>query len=291
MTKALRCSPLPASLCVALLCFATSFFPSPLAAQTGALDITARITPTAAHPEPVRDFTFYVLTKSYADICKEVASGDVVPPRDKFIDSLDVTPELKEWMKAHDVIDLTQPDLDKMVTVKDVMKVPEFLAAYQRSNSGGVTKGMPKPKFTEQEKTDHPDKYEKDKNEYLAELKKFIQQNPSTIQGIELELDGVNPQRKWALLNSNHKIHLERFSPELAQTKYLAAKVDTDLEGHALIYNLPPGSYWISSLNLEANAGDARERWDVPVSILPGQTTRLELTNLNAADMLASTAP
>jgi hypothetical protein len=293
MTKALRFSPLAAALCVAaLLGFSFSLFPSRTAAQsTGALDISARITPTAAHPEPVRDFTFYVLTKSYADICKEVAGSDVVPSREEFIEKLDVTKELKAWMKTHDVIDLTQPDLDKMVTVQDVMKIPEFLAAYQRSNSGGVTKGMPTPKFTEQEKTDHPGKYEKEKNEYLAQLKKFIQLNPGTIQGIELELDGVNPQHKWALLNSNHKTRLERYSPELAQTKYLAAKFDTDLDGHAVISNLPPGTYWISSLNLEADAGDARERWDVPVTILPGQTVRVELTNLNAADMLASTAP
>jgi hypothetical protein len=42
-------------------------------AQTsaGMLDITARITPTAARPEPVRQFTLYILTKSYADIAKE----------------------------------------------------------------------------------------------------------------------------------------------------------------------------------------------------------------------------
>ena len=38
----------------------------------GTLDFTARITPTAARPEPVRQFTFYVLTKSYADVVKEV---------------------------------------------------------------------------------------------------------------------------------------------------------------------------------------------------------------------------
>jgi len=260
-------------------------------APSGALDITARITPTAAHPEPVRAFTFYILTKSYADICKEVEAGDVVPPRDKFIESLDVTKELKAWMKEHDIIDLTQPDLDKMVTVTDVITIPEFLAAYQRSNSGGVTKGLPRPKFTEQEKTEHPDRYEKDKQDYLNQLKKFIQQNPATIQGIELELDGVNPQHKWAALNANHKRRIERFSPELAQTKYLAAKVDTDLDGHAVLRNLPPGNYWISSLNLDASAGDARERWDVPITIQSGQTARIELTNLNAADMLAQTTP
>jgi hypothetical protein len=264
---------------------------TPAQAPAGALEINARITPTAARPEPVRMFTFYILTKSYADICKEVEAGNAIPTREKFIDNLDVTKELKAWMKQHDIIDLAQPDLDKIVTVEDVMNIPEFLAAYQRSNSGGVTKGLPRAKFTEQEKKDHPEKYEKDKQDYLNALKKFIQQNPATIQGIELELDGVNPQRKWALLNNNHKRHIERLSPELAQTKYLAAKVDTDLDGHAVLRNLPPGNYWISSLNLDASSGDARERWDVPITIQPGQTLRVELTNLNAADTLSASVP
>jgi hypothetical protein len=284
MTKALRLSPFV--LGGVLLCAAAA-----PAQTTGGLEIVARITPTAAHPEPVRAFTFYILSKSYADICKEVEGGDILPPKDEFIDSLDVTKELKEWMKQHDTIDLTEPDLDKMVKVDDVMNVPEFLAAYQRSNSGGVTNGMPKPKFTELEKKEHPDKYAKDKQDYMNALKKFIQLNPATIMGIELELDGINPQRKWALLNSNHKRHLERFSPEVAQTKYLVAKFDTDLDGHAIIPNLAPGNYWVSSLNLDASAGDARERWDVPVTVLAGRTVRVELTNLNAADMLAASMP
>lgn len=284
MIKALRLSPLV--LGGVLLCAAVA-----PAQTTGSLEIVARITPTAAHPEPVRAFTFYILSKSYADICKEVEGGDVVPSKDKFIDSLDVTKELKEWMKQHDTIDLTEPDLDKMVKVDDVMNVPEFLAAYQRSNSGGVTNGMPKPKFTELEKKEHPEKYEKDKQDYMNALKKFVQLNPATIMGIELELDGINPQRKWALLNNNHKRHMERFSPEVAQTKYLVAKFDTDLDGHAVISNLAPGNYWVSSLNLDASAGDARERWDVPVTIQAGRTVRVELTNLNAADMLAASMP
>jgi len=46
----------------------------------GALDFVARITPTAARPEPVRQFTFYLLTKSYADIWQEVEARDAVPP-------------------------------------------------------------------------------------------------------------------------------------------------------------------------------------------------------------------
>jgi hypothetical protein len=259
--------------------------------SAGTLDITARITPTAARPEPVRQFTFYILTKSYANIAKEVEEGDVVPPRDEFIDGLKVSKELKTWLKAHDTLDLTIPELDKMLTPDDIIHTPEFLVAYQHSNSGGVTNGIPKPKYKEADKTDHPEKYEKDKQAYYTALKKFIQTNPSTVSGVELELDGVNPQRKWALITSNQKRRVQKMAPEIAQTKYLAAKVETDLEGHAFLRELAPGNYWISSLNLDANAGDARVRWDVPVTIQAGQAFRIELTNLNAADTLAASAP
>src|ERR1700719_4189235 len=162
--------------------------------SAGTLDITARITPTAARPEPVRQFMLYILTKSYAVIAKEVEEGDGVPPRDEFIDGLKVSKELKVWLKAHETLDLTIPELDKMLTADDIIDTPEFLAAYQRSNSGGVTQGIPKPKFKEADKEAHPEKYEKDKQAYYTALKKFIKANPSTISGVELELDGVNPQ-------------------------------------------------------------------------------------------------
>jgi hypothetical protein len=77
-------------------------------------------------------------------------------------------------------------------------------------------------------------------------------------------------------------------APELAQTKYLAAKADTDLDGRGAVSGLAPGEYWVSTLNLDANAGDTRLAWDVPVAIRAGQATRVELTNLNALDTHAS---
>src|SRR5882672_1392547 len=159
-----------------LVCFA---YTARAQNAAGALDITARITPTAARPEPVRQFTFYILTKSYADIAKEIEDADVVPPRDDFIEGLKVSKELKTWLKAHDILDLTTPELDKMLTPDDIIHTPEFLLAYQHSNSGGVTNGIPKPRYKETDKTDHPEKYEKDKQAYYSALKKFIQSNPS----------------------------------------------------------------------------------------------------------------
>lgn len=262
-------------------------------AQTAAstLEITARVTPTAARPEPVRDFTLYLLTKSYTEIAKEVAASDVLPTRDQFIDELKVSPELKTWLKNHDVLDLSNPDLDKVVAPDDIIAVPEFLAGYQHANSGGVTKGLPRPKYKDADKKDHPEKYEKEKQDYFNALKKFIQSNPATISGIEMELDDVNPQRRWAQLHSNHTRRIQKMAPEVAQTKYLAAKVDTDLDGHASISGLAPGDYWISSLDLDATAGDSRVRWDVPITIQAGRNLRVELTNLNATDSLAYSQP
>jgi hypothetical protein len=257
--------------------------------DSGTLEIVARITPTGARPEPVRQFTFYILTKSYSDIVKEVEEKDPIPPRDQFIEGLKVSPELRTWLKGHDVLDLSQPDLDKLITTDDVLNVPEFMSAYQRSNSGGVTQGMPQPKYTQIDQTAQPEKYEKLKQEYLVALKKFVRQHPTTISGIEIELEGVNPQHKWATLQNDRRKRVARMAPEIAQVKFLAGKADTDLEGRASVSGLAPGDYWISSLNLDANSGDMRVRWDVPVRIERGKTIRLDLSNLNSIDVRNST--
>ena len=265
-------------------------FGSGARAQTdaGALEIIARITPTGARPEPVRQFTLYILTKSYSEIVKEVEEKDPIPPRDRFIDDLKVSPELRSWLKGHDTLDFTEPGFDKLLTPDDVLNVPEFLLAYQRTNSGGVTNGLPKPKYTDADKTEHPEKYEKLKQDYLASLKKFLRSRPETMSGVELELDAVNPQRKWAALQNDRRKRVQRVAPDVAQLKFLAAKADTDLEGRASLSGVVPGDYWISSLNLDADAGDMRVRWDVAVKIDRGKTVRVELSNLNSIDARSS---
>jgi len=263
-----------------------SALPVLLAAQTstGSIDLYAHITPTGARPEPVRQFAFYVLTRSYADIVKEVEAQDVLPTRDEFIEKLKCSPELKTWLKAHDTVDLTSPDLDKLLNVDDIMNIPEFFAAYQRSNSGGVTKGLPQPKYRDADKDSNPDKYEKQKQEYLTATRKFIEAHPYTVQGIELELTAVNPKTAWDALHIDHMHKVAQVAPDTAQLKYLAAKTDTDLDGHALITGLAPGNYWVSTLGLDAASGDRRLTWDVPVTVQAGPPTHLELSNLNAAD-------
>lgn len=254
-------------------------------AASGALEFSARITPTAARAEPVRQFTFYILTKSYTSIVKEAEEKDPIPARDKFIDDLKFSPELRAWMKKKDTLDLSAPDMDKLISPDDILGVPEFLLAYQRSNSGGVTAGFPRPKYTDLDRAKEPEKYKKLREEYLAALMKFLRKHPETMAGMELELEGISPQRKWDALQGERRKRVLRAAPELAQLKFLARKADTDLEGRASVSGLPPGDYWISTLNLEANAGDMHVRWDVPVKIQAGQTARVELTNLNTTEV------
>jgi hypothetical protein len=267
-----------------VLCACWSATPAQAQSTNGTINLTARITPTAARPEPVRQFTFYVLTRSYTEITKEVEMQEATPTREKFIADLKISSELKEWLRGHDLLDLTSSGMDRLVTPDDILRVPEFLLAYQRTNSGGVTHGIPKPKYNDADKAQNPSRYEKQHQEYLTALKKFIQAHPESVSGMELELTSVNPQTKWAQMRADHQRRVLRLAPEIAQTKYLAAQTDTDLEGRASIPNLAAGTYWISTLNLEAGAGDARLRWDVPVSIQGGRTTQVELTNLNATD-------
>src|SRR5260370_4810064 len=185
-------------------------------------------------------------------------------------------------------MDITVPGWEKPLTPEDVLHVAEFLLAYQRSNSGGVTNGMPKPKYRDADKTENPDRYEKQKQEYLSTLKESTQAQPETVSGMEWELDGVNPARKWAEAQNAHRRRVQQMAPTEAQTTYLAAKTDTDLDGHGQIRGLPPGNYWISSLGLTAAAGDARLQWEFPIKIQTNHTIRIEFTHPDATDNLSS---
>src|SRR6266568_3801315 len=206
------------------------------ASATGAIEFDARVTPTAARPEPVRLFTFYLLSKSYAEIADEAVD------------------------------------------------IPEFQDAYMTANTGGLAPGMPRPKYSEALKTSHPAKYERLRQQYITALKKFVAMNPGTLAGIEAYLDAVNPARGWNQLAAAHRNRMARQAPEIAQTRYLVAKTDTDLNGHGSLLNVPPGMYWLSTLNLNAAAADLRLRWNVEVTVQPGRTTRIELTNLNGTE-------
>jgi hypothetical protein len=119
-------------------------------------------------------------------------------------------------------------------------------------------------------------------------LKKFVETHPATVTGMELELAGVNPKYQWDKLHADHKKKIAQLAPDTAQTKYLVAKTDTDLDGRVTISGLAPATYWVGSLGMYAAAGDRRLSWDVAAKVLAAQTTRLALTNINGIDINSS---
>lgn len=280
-----------------LLAFAGLLFPmagvlhaqAPFAAQreTGSIEFLARVTPTGARSEPVRQFTFYLLKKSYADIRAEAEQAQPKPDQESFVSNLPLSGALKTWMKEKKTIELTAPEIVKLLTADTILSIPEFRDAYFRANTG-LARGLPKPRFKELDRTQNPEKYAKQKLEYEVALRNFIEANPLTVEGTETELASVTPHLAWTRVQISYRRQMDRRVPELAQTKYLVTKTDTDLEGRGRLSGIPPGNYWLSTLGLEATAGDAHLNWDVEVNVRLGQLSRLELTDLNATEWRGS---
>ena len=258
-------------------------WPARLAAQTaGSIEFSAHVAPTGGRPEPVRQLTFYLLRKSLDEVRTEAAQLEPLPDLGQFVDGLTVSPELKTWMKKHHSVQLVGADFTKSLSPDDILDVPEFFDSYISRNAGFKGVGFPNPKFKEKDREANPEKYKQQKEEYRAALRKFITGVPESVQGIDLNLNDINPSVKWEHLLSDHGQRLDNRTFELAQQRYLAAQTDTDLDGHGSFAGLAPGTYWIGMIGIRAISGDVRLRWDLPVTVRPGETTRVELTNLNA---------
>jgi hypothetical protein len=252
--------------------------------QTGSVVFEARVTPTDGRPESVRQITFYLLRKSYAEIQKEAEATETELDLDHFIDGLEVSKELKTWMKRQHSIVLSGSDFLHRLKTDDIFEVPEFYNAYLKFNSGGASVDFPTPKYRDADKEKNPAKYAKQKEDYQAAVRKYLAANPSSIEGIETFLDQVNPSERWTKMQIEVRQRVRRRTSDLVQLRYLAAKTDSDLEGRGIFTGIAPGDYWISTLETQAVAGDVRLRWDAPVSVRAGETSRVELSNLNASE-------
>lgn len=228
--------------------------------------------------------TFYLLSRSLSDIRKEVATADSMVDLDHFVAQLDVSVELKDWMTRHRRVDLAGTDFTKQVSPDDVVGVPEFLTAYASQNGAALHAVIPEPKYKKGEEQKNPDKYKQDREQYRQALRRYIQANMDSLEGIDAELRDVNPHSRWTKLQSEQQRHLEKRVMQLAQTHYLVATAVSNLNGYASFDNVPPGQYWISNLDTPAFAGGLRLQWDVAISVPPAKTTRVELSNLNSVE-------
>lgn len=251
-------------------------------AATGSVEFTAMATPAGGRSEPVMRLGVSLLRKSFAEIQKEAEQSEAKPDLEKFIEGLDISKELKAWMKRTHSVELSGEEFYKRVLTKDLFDVPEFSAAYMARNAGDTSTGFPKLKAKEKDRTENPARYEKAKKDYHAALRKFIEQYPSSRDGMEVELADMNPGPRWAAQEGERDKRVRDRAIELAETTYLLAKTETELSGRGAFANVSPGDYWLSTVEGEATVGNARLRWDVPVPVRASRVTRVMLSNVNA---------
>ena len=87
-------------------------------------------------------------------------------------------------------------DFTKSLSADDIVDVPEFFEAYMQRNSGFKDVGFPSPKYKEKDKEANPEKYKQQKEEFRAAIRKFIIAVPESVQGIDLNLNDINPSVK-----------------------------------------------------------------------------------------------
>lgn len=254
----------------------------PASAQGGSIQFVAHATPTDGAEEPVRGFPIFLLTESYARICKVADASLPAPDMNAFIDKLDVSPKLKAWMKRNHWVMLSGGDFIRKVKAADVMDVPEFYKAFLDRNAGDQSTNFPEPKFKASDQQKDPAKYARLKKEYNDAIRAYVEEHPESIDGIDGSLTDVDPSPKWNEIVGKHNTEVHQRGLNLAESTYLVARTQTDLQGQGFLRGVPPGTYWLSSLDIAAEVGDARPRWDVAVTVQPGKTEYVALSNANA---------
>jgi len=278
---------LSASICAAfaaLMCPAAS-------AQAGSIEFVIQVSPTGGLQEPVRGFPVFLLDKSFEDIQKEADAAYPKESMDDFIDSLDVSKELKDWMKKNHWITFSGVDFIKKITPDDVMNIPEFYKAYMDRNSGDQSSGFPVAKFKDSDKDKDPAKYQKEEDKYKDAVRHYVEMVPESINGIDMNLQDIDPSRKWNDMEAKRTPEVQRRIMDLAQGKYLVARTETNLQGQGFFPNVPSGTYYLSTLDVPAIVGDARPWWDIPLTVTPGQVAYAVLSNVNAVQEAAHDSP
>ena len=204
---------------------------------------------------------------------------------DRFIDTLEGSPELKAWMKKHHTVNLQGKDFTSHLTGDDIVGVQEFLDAYTTLNGGTHSGGLPEPKYKESDKTKNPEKYEREHAQYIDSHAKVREGQPGLAR---------RPRRGTCRQESRPALVAARqassaSAPNTARCNWRKASTSPRKPNPAWTAadhspDSLPATYWLTTLDTPALAGDVRLRWDVPVTVRAGETTRVELSNVNAIE-------
>ena len=252
-------------------------------AQAGTVEFNVVMTPASGHPEPTMRQMIYLLRESFAATRKQAEAEEPEPDFVKFVDGLEITPELKAWMKKNKAVAITGQPFHNQLKPEDLITVPEFLDAYVETNiveSEGFL-GFPTPKYRAKEKLTKPEKYELQRKNYLAAIRKYYEKNPHSADTMDVHLAEWDHSAEWNRLMDGWTKRSRERALQYSQTREFVAKAETDLQGRGS-FRVAPGTYWLRTLEGYAVAGDLRMQWDVPVTVADGMVTRVELSNTNA---------
>lgn len=251
-------------------------------ADAATLEFSVQATPSGGRPEKVMKHPFYLLRASLEEIEATARQEIPAPELEAFVEELEVSPEMKAWMKRQHSVALRGDAFLASLTVDDVMEVTEFRAAYVAANLSMVGLGFPKPKVKLSDRERNPEKWERAERRYWEEVRSYLILHPESKATLDDHLLDIHAARDWAARQQRHEQEVHQRVLQLVHSRYLAGRTETDYEGFARLESLAPGRYWLTNLGNEARAGDVRLSWELPVELLPGQTLRLELNNSNA---------
>jgi len=274
-----------ANLFVALFC--AGLWPGaglPLAAQSApaSLELFVEATPTGGRPEKVMRHAFYLLRENLETIEAQARADVPAPDLAAYVDDLKVSPELQAWMKRQKTVVVQDDDFLSSLTVDDVMDVPEFRAAYVARNEVMVGLGFPKRKAKLTDREKNPAKWEESEKRYWEQVRSYLILHPESKQGMDEHLLDISAAVGWNARQARYEQEVRQRMLQLVHSRYLVAQAETDLEGAARFAAVPPGRYWLTNLWNEARAGDVRLRWELPVTLAPGERRSLTLNNANA---------
>ncbi len=248
----------------------------------GSIELIVRVTPTGGRAEKVIGQPFHLLRASLREIESQARREVGEPDREAFIEALDVSAELKAWMKRTGRFELHGEEFTRALSTDDVMNVPEFLLAYQERNLPYLGFGFPKRKAKPRDQTRNPKKWAESEKRYREELRGYLELHPESKQGLDEHLTHIDSAARWKALEHQHAQRVRQHTIQLIEARYRVATAETDADGRARLDALPPGEYWITNLWNVVRVGDQHLNWDLPVAVTSGRTLYVELTNANA---------
>lgn len=276
----------PVAICLAMFLSAALFgLSAPTSfgqAEAASINFKVQLTPSAGLAEPVRGLPVVLLRKSFTAIQAEAESSVPHPSLDKFIDTLKLSKELIAWMHKNHTVAITGEEFAKNLTPHEIIYIPEFWQAYFEINAGSKAFGFPIPKYDDRDKVRKPEKYQQEVDDYHAKVTKYIEQNPDSKAEMDQELSPIDPSPQWNDKLAERENQIHRMALDWAQSRYFVTQTQTDVNGRAGFTGVAPGTYWLSSLNIYGQVGDAHEKWDTQIEVRAGEAKQVILSNYNA---------